>query len=1044
MKNLIPKSFVKRVTLANFVASLLCVLIIVGFNLFNSYFLTYENYKKDLIYGISNVTADFVSQVDLLRMDASFLASVPPIQGINRAIKGNGIDQVDNSTLEQWKQRLAFIFKEMLIAKPHYDQLRLIGITDNGRELVRVERTKNNDIQKTSEDLLQEKSSEMYYQEAIKITPGQVYLSEFSFNREWGKIEMPPKMVVRAVVPISDLNGKKFSLLVINMHAKKVLSALLNLHKQGGISRVFNSQLEPLITSTSAGSWKISEDINSIKDIQFLNKATKESSMVQGRIGYQHIVTKKIYYDPLKPDRFLGVATRFSLDGIYEKVMKDFSYAAISSILLVCIAMLILFTSIKSLIQPLQELRNLAQKLSGGKKVPRPKDLASKDDELSELALTFYDMADNIYQKSAMLNAQKDALDVTALVSEVDVRGNITYANEKFSEISKFAEGELVGNNYRILNSGYHDGPFFRKLWKTIASGKVWRGEIRNKRKDGSYYWTDSSIVPIKDENGRNKKYISIRFDITERKTQEEQLKMLTKELKNKQSQLDDVLENSPAIVYQFRSNLENNIEFTYISNQAYKIFEITAVNLNSDIKKMLSMVHRKDRKSIKNMITESMSTLKMFQWDGEIITGEKNKKYVKTTNIPRKNEDDSVTWNGILLDITKEKEMDIEFSHQKKLLESASRLASLGEISAGIAHEINNPLAIILLKLDDLKDDLKIENFMTTDIANSLEYIEDAVDRINNITGSLKDLSKERQVNKNEICNMNKEVKRSLNLVKELYRNKGIKISDNIGNTNTLIQCPSTYLHQILLNLTSNAKDALAGISNPEINIDVSERGDSVYLTVTDNGPGIAEEIKEKVFEPFFTTKSVNDGTGIGLSLCYSMIRSVGGNLSFNSTNKGTKFQCIFKLAKKNMPTTNIQSPEARAEDRLSAKDNLKILLIDDEISFLHILADELSKIGHEVTPSNSGISALEIVENSNFDIIISDLKMPKMTGAQFFKKIKTNKLAENSFKILMSGHTNFDEEEYEVDATIMKPFRIKSLESVLAGAFQKLEAKN
>lgn len=113
---------------------------------------------------------------------------------------------------------------------------------------------------------------------------------------------------------------------------------------------------------------------------------------------------------------------------------------------------------------------------------------------------------------------QKMALDSAAIVAETDTRGRITYANEKFLEISKYSKLEIIGQNHRILESGYHSKEFFTNLWKTISSGTVWRGEIRNKAKDGSHYWVDTTIYPVRDENAELKGYVAIRFDITEKK----------------------------------------------------------------------------------------------------------------------------------------------------------------------------------------------------------------------------------------------------------------------------------------------------------------------------------------------------------------------------------------------------------------------------------------------------------------------------------------------------------------------------------------------
>jgi PAS domain S-box-containing protein len=170
----------------------------------------------------------------------------------------------------------------------------------------------------------------------------------------------------------------------------------------------------------------------------------------------------------------------------------------------------------------LTALRNHEGKLTGFGNVTR--DLTQRKLIEEKIQQLNQELRGQLHRSQTEIHDYKHALDEAAIVAITDQKGIITHVNENFCKISKYSPEELLGQDHRIINSGYHPKEYIRNLWVTIANGKIWRGELKNKAKDGTYYWVDTTIVPFLNEKGKPYQYLAIRSDITQRKLAEEQL----------------------------------------------------------------------------------------------------------------------------------------------------------------------------------------------------------------------------------------------------------------------------------------------------------------------------------------------------------------------------------------------------------------------------------------------------------------------------------------------------------------------------------------
>ena len=227
---------------------------------------------------------------------------------------------------------------------------------------------------------------------------------------------------------------------------------------------------------------------------------------------------------------------------------------------------------------------------------------------------------------------------------------------------------------------------------------------------------------------------------------------------------------------------------------------------------------------------------------------------------------------------------------HYRKLA-AAARLSALGEMAGGIAHEINNPLAIITLHASQLVEMLEEQSGETAVIIDRAKKIELTAHRIARIVKSLRVISRDAKDDPFATSEIKPLIYDTLELCQEKFRQHGVLIKIVDAHLNARIDCRPSEISQVLLNLLNNSFDAVERLEEKWIEIAVRESVSHLEIVITDSGRGITDEVREKLFRPFFTTKDVGKGTGLGLSISQSIIRNHGGDLSIERNFAHTRF---------------------------------------------------------------------------------------------------------------------------------------------------------
>jgi PAS domain S-box-containing protein len=503
-----------------------------------------------------------------------------------------------------------------------------------------------------------------------------------------------------------------------------------------------------------------------------------------------------------------------------------------------------------------------------------------------------------------------------------------------------------------------------------------------HRRKDGETFPVEVHSRTIEFEG--NPCILSVVRDISERRVYEIERSKMETELRLRNQFIETILENLPIGL---AVNYIDEGAATYMNRK----FEETygwPKEVIRDISSFFENVFPEPayRKEIKDKVMTDIDSgdPERMAWEGIEITDQQGrKKIIAAKNIPLYDQNLMIS---TVQDITEERKLQAQ-------LRQAQKMEAVGALAGGIAHDFNNILSPILGLSEMLMEDLP----QGVPARESAREIFRAGERGRELVKQILAFSRHSE-QENLPVRISPIVKEALQLCRSTIPTN-IEIRRHIAADPGLVLADPTQIHQIVMNLVTNAYHAVeADVGEIMVRMEpypvggedpVEEGlppGRYVRLSVSDTGPGISPEIREKVFEPYFTTKEQGKGTGLGLAVVYGIVRSHGGEIRISGgLERGAEFAVYLPLI------ADSGSVEEVADTEAPDPGNERILLVDDEPSIVRMQRKMLERLGYEVTVASSSVGALETFRAAPdaFDLVVSDLSMPKMTGLELAKKI-------------------------------------------------------
>jgi len=540
--------------------------------------------------------------------------------------------------------------------------------------------------------------------------------------------------------------------------------------------------------------------------------------------------------------------------------------------------------------------------------------------------------------------------------------------------------------------------------------------EFRMRHKDG--HWVDILSRGRSVRNSKNKviRFAGTHVDLTE-------YKKLERSLREQKQELSQIIDHIPSMIFLKEAKELRYVRFNYAGEKLTGLKEEDMIGLNDlDFfpEEQANFFNERDRAVIASGKFEDIPQERIDTPTGTRI--------LHTRKIPIHDEKGKPKYLlGISDDITEQLGAEIEHNRLQRELQQSQKMDSLGQLTGGIAHDFNNLLGIISGYTDLTLDDC--EKNGQQKLVGYMRHATEACNRATNLVAQMLDFSRLDQAGDTPI-ELAPLLRTDINLVRASLPSS-IDINSDIesGLPNTIMN--PTQLHQILMNLSINARDAMKGAGKLNIrlgwarNLDTESpvshkpvKGDWIELSVSDTGTGMSTQVMKHIFDPFYTTKEVGKGTGMGLSVIYSIMKNHNGHILLDSKEgQGSTFRILFPP---HFGEIDTESNTAIFSKEISTGNNKEILIVDDEPALSAFMSELLKSYDYQTTVMTQSTKALDLFleEPERFSILITDQTMPEMTGIELI--LKLGEIRPELPIILCSGYSNI------IDLEVVNKFNV------------------